>query len=556
MKLLIKSGLFLFFFCFAAVIGTNAQNRFEGHNIFADAVEAQTPGSPSCAVRYVPPTTPVTVTDLDAKTPLKIAACGGTDATARQLNSTTAVITASQVNYKWCFTGEDKSYRISFQGDQFAGAISYNWISENEREAGFYNVRDFGARGDGQTDDTTAIRSALAFAASRNGGTIRFPNGDYVVGNVPNFKGLTLPSGVIVEGVGSVNTGGLTNYYPNRSASRIRLQGANKALFRIGECTQRVVVRDIELISDSNQNTYGIEAVGAFFSSQDFYFERIAFTNFFRGIYAHALPANNMQWQFDFVKVEKCLFLGSRDAAVWIDLWNTDWTFRADFFFTPNKEANQAANGIYIFRAGMILIEDTFAGPGPGRKGGDFIHVVENGNLTVINSQCESMTRSLVFGEAPGAGNLSYPITLVNNIFGDPIEIKARRMLVSTGNLYLSNTVRLAPDVQVYSTGDRFCYDGSILGCQTPNPNATFIGGRIIFSTGQPADGTVAGRPAIFGTEVQMPNFAFDILPKINADKNNGSMVYCSNCRRATTPCQAGGSGAPAMIVNNQWSCL
>lgn len=556
MKISINSGLFFFIVCIASIVGANGQNRFEGQNIFVDAMETQTPGSPSCAVRYVPPTTPVTVTDLDPKTPLKINACGGTDATVRQLNATTAVINASQVNYKWCFTGEDKSYRISFEGDKFAGAISYTWITEDEREAGFYNVRDFGARGDGKTDDTIAIRSALAFAASRNGGTIRFPNGDYIVGNVPNFKGLTLPSGVIIEGAGSVNTGGLTNYYPNKSASRIRLQGTNKALFRIGECTQRVAVRDIELISDSKENTYGVEAVGAFISSQDFYFERVAFTNFHRGIYAHALAANNKQWQFDFVKVEKCLFLGSRDAAVWIDLWNTDWTFRGDFFFTPNKEPNQAANGLYITHAGMILIEDTFGGPGPGAKGGDFIHIAENGNLSVINSQCESMTRSLVFGEEAGAGNLSYPITLVNNIFGNPIEIKARRMLVSTGNLFLSNTVNLAPDVQVYSTGDRFCYDGSILGCQITNPNANFNGGKIIFSTGQPADGAVSGRAAIFGTEVQMSNFAFDNLPGINADKNNGSMVYCSNCRRATTPCQTGGTGAPAMIVNNQWSCL
>ena len=41
------------------------------------------------------------------------------------------------------------------------------------------------------------IQSALAYIATKNGGTLRFPEGDYVVGGVPGFKGIALPSGVI-----------------------------------------------------------------------------------------------------------------------------------------------------------------------------------------------------------------------------------------------------------------------------------------------------------------------------------------------------------------------
>lgn len=41
-----------------------------------------------------------------------------------------------------------------------------------------FNVRDFGAKGDGQTFDTAAIQQALD--ACTNGGTVRFPAGDYL----------------------------------------------------------------------------------------------------------------------------------------------------------------------------------------------------------------------------------------------------------------------------------------------------------------------------------------------------------------------------------------
>lgn len=42
-----------------------------------------------------------------------------------------------------------------------------------------YNVRDFGARGDGQTLDTEAINRAIAAAAAMGGGTVSFPAGTY-----------------------------------------------------------------------------------------------------------------------------------------------------------------------------------------------------------------------------------------------------------------------------------------------------------------------------------------------------------------------------------------
>ncbi|MBV9263021.1 MAG: right-handed parallel beta-helix repeat-containing protein [Candidatus Eremiobacteraeota bacterium] len=63
-----------------------------------------------------------------------------------------------------------------------------------------FNVRDYGARGDGRTDDTRAIARALAAAIARGGGTVFFPRGvyDIVPAEGPFFAG----SNVTFAGVG------------------------------------------------------------------------------------------------------------------------------------------------------------------------------------------------------------------------------------------------------------------------------------------------------------------------------------------------------------------
>jgi hypothetical protein len=57
--------------------------------------------------------------------------------------------------------------------------------------AGAYiNVKTFGATGDGTTDDTAAIQSAIDFANSAGGGTVFFPAGTYYVSQLQYFPGI------------------------------------------------------------------------------------------------------------------------------------------------------------------------------------------------------------------------------------------------------------------------------------------------------------------------------------------------------------------------------
>lgn len=65
-----------------------------------------------------------------------------------------------------------------------------------DSQDGFWNVRDYGAVGDGKTDDTAAFQKALDAAGQADGGIVRAPRGNYL------FKGhLNVPSAVTLAGL-------------------------------------------------------------------------------------------------------------------------------------------------------------------------------------------------------------------------------------------------------------------------------------------------------------------------------------------------------------------
>lgn len=536
-----------------------SQNKFEGYNIILNVPEDQR--TATCAMRYVPPTTAITVSDLNGATAMNLKSCAGSQSSLTKSTASTFSLKASPTDYKWCFEGEDKRYRISFAGDKNTGTVVYDWIPvPDEKTAGNYNIKDFGAAGDGKTDDTIAIQSALAYIASRNGGILNFPEGDYTVGNVPNFKGIALPSNVTIQGIGGLQSNASTSDLARRNPTRITLNGANRALFRIGECMEKIAIKDIELISTSQQNTVGVEALGAYTSTQDMYFENVTFHSFWRGISAYGLPQTNLNWQFDYIHIDRCRFVFNTDAGIYTNIRNTDWRVQNSLFINPRRTATQKADSMVFERAAGIFVDNTVGGGFVNAVGGTFLNILDSGSVLVTHSQTEAMTNSFIYNEQknPNAGDYSAPVMFLNSAFGDPIIFQARRTFVSTGNIYSGNTFQMGELVRVYSTGDRFCYDGYILGCRGAAKN-NFDKATVIFMTGQPDDGQVKGHPTFFGTDVQfgatvqMPSFQQTQLPQ---NKANGSMVYCTNCRRSTTPCQAGGTGAPAMVVGGQWSCL
>ncbi len=51
-------------------------------------------------------------------------------------------------------------------------------------QQGIFNVRSFGAKGDGKTKDTTAIQKAIDACTAQGGGTVAVPPGTYVTGSI------------------------------------------------------------------------------------------------------------------------------------------------------------------------------------------------------------------------------------------------------------------------------------------------------------------------------------------------------------------------------------
>lgn len=71
-----------------------------------------------------------------------------------------------------------------------------------------YNVKSYGAIGDGVADDTTAIQNAINAGLTKGGGTVFFPAGTYLVSGPLNFNAGPGKPGVILRGAGGLGSTG------------------------------------------------------------------------------------------------------------------------------------------------------------------------------------------------------------------------------------------------------------------------------------------------------------------------------------------------------------
>ena len=80
------------------------------------------------------------------------------------------------------------------------GAVARSVASKLEESV---SVKDFGAVGDGSTDDTAAINLAVTYASSIGGATVTFPAGTYMVNASGNLTGVQMKTGVYLDLTGA-----------------------------------------------------------------------------------------------------------------------------------------------------------------------------------------------------------------------------------------------------------------------------------------------------------------------------------------------------------------
>ena len=71
-------------------------------------------------------------------------------------------------------------------------ASGYQQVLPSQSAATFFDVRTFGAKGDGKTLDTAAINKAIEAAATAGGGTVLFPSGNYLSVSIHLKSNITL----------------------------------------------------------------------------------------------------------------------------------------------------------------------------------------------------------------------------------------------------------------------------------------------------------------------------------------------------------------------------
>jgi hypothetical protein len=90
----------------------------------------------------------------------------------------------------------------AFTNFSFAASGAPTARTMPDRLGDIINVKDWGAKGDGHSDDNPAIQAAIQQAIKQGGGTVFFPPGSYMLGN-PGYLTCGSPNDIGVQFIGS-----------------------------------------------------------------------------------------------------------------------------------------------------------------------------------------------------------------------------------------------------------------------------------------------------------------------------------------------------------------
>jgi hypothetical protein len=136
----------------------------------------------------------------------------------------------------------------------------------DSRYLNFFNVKAYGAVGNGTTVDTAAVQATVNAALAAGGGTVYFPPGTYVMSNV------TFGSNLVIMGAGQGNTTTVQDFSGNPIAgtaggtvllmdpAAVVANGSNVVVCRVAPASSSVITRNClvrDLTIDGNKSQWG-----------------------------------------------------------------------------------------------------------------------------------------------------------------------------------------------------------------------------------------------------------------------------------------------------------
>lgn len=122
-------------------------------------------------------------------------------------------------------------------------------------ETGTYNVRTYGATGDGKTNDAIALNRTIEAASAAGGGTVRFPAGTYLTGTVRLMSHITLQLDAGAVLLASADDAAYAPAEPNEWGDRFKYQDFGHSHWRNsliwGEGLENVAITGTGLIDGS-----------------------------------------------------------------------------------------------------------------------------------------------------------------------------------------------------------------------------------------------------------------------------------------------------------------
>jgi len=286
----------------------------------------------------------------------------------------------------------------------------------------YFNVKAYGAKGDGVTDDTASIKSAFAAAAA--GGTIFFPPGTYLV-----TSSITIISNTTIQGAGM---GATVITCPPSMSTPIFTIVMTLAVFLHDWC-----IRDLTMNGASGAATRGIQ-IDSSASAAITYFnnliEHCTFTNFYLAVY-HGANNANAGAMYNNTSVSYCNFIANAFGYVFKGSY-CEWIDHC--YFRNNTQCAILTPG--AFSAPPITGSTPGAGPTSAVK-------ITN---TDVQNTVANYTSGTENGIIVGASN-----SLFEHIFVSLVSQCA--MVISTSESGLDNRIN---DISIYGSGSGIILNG------------------------------------------------------------------------------------------------